>query len=134
MPVLAAQHSRAGARAFAAFFIKTLDWGMATVSGTYLRHYAARDCSTCRSLAHDLDADRAAEHRYIGGRSRVIRVREGVKALANAQIVEVRSTSFEELSKSGSPIAADPAYPRLRYVVTLRWRFHWEVTRLAVAL
>ena len=48
MPLEATQHTARGAQAFAAFFVKTIDWGYATVSGAYMRHYFATTCMSCR--------------------------------------------------------------------------------------
>ncbi len=45
MPVLATKHTAAGAQAFAEFFIKTIDWGYATTSSAYMRHYFEQSCS-----------------------------------------------------------------------------------------
>ena len=39
MPVAATKHTADGAKAFAEFFIKTIDWGYATTSSAYMRHY-----------------------------------------------------------------------------------------------
>ena len=50
MPVAATKHSAAGAQAFAEFFIKTIDWGYATTSSAYMRHYFMHACSGCARL------------------------------------------------------------------------------------
>ena len=68
MPVAATKHSPDGAKAFAEFFIKTIDWGYATTSGTYVRHFATSACDGCRSFADGFDRARRRGHHYIGGR------------------------------------------------------------------
>jgi hypothetical protein len=133
MPVEATQHTPAGARAFAIFFIKTIDWGYATMSGAYLRHFSSSHCATCLSLAHDLDDDRRNGHVYIGGRSKIRGTERGPAGRLHSQIVRVSATSFEEMSRIGKPVAADPAYPNLRYVVWFSWSARgWRTTRLAL--
>lgn len=67
-PVLATKHTDAGAKAFAKFFIRTIDWGFATTSGAYMRHYFQHSCVECRSHADGLDNTRKAGGHYLGGR------------------------------------------------------------------
>lgn len=132
MPIAATKHSAAGAQAFAKFFMETIDWGYATIDGAYIRHYAARGCSTCVSLAAGLDADRKAGKQYIGGRSIVTGVRTGAAGPLKTQIVKINSTSFEELTKGGKFVTADQAYTGQQFQFNLKWAGRWTVVKLAV--
>jgi hypothetical protein len=68
MPLLATKHTSAGAVAFAKFFIKTIDWGFATTSGAYIRHYYAPSCIECANHANGIDNTRKAKEHYVGDR------------------------------------------------------------------
>ncbi len=67
MPLEATQHTPDGAKAFAEFFIKTIDWGYATLTG---RISATTDVR-CHSAQHSQTAWTkviGCRHRYVGGR------------------------------------------------------------------
>lgn len=69
MPVAATVHSAAGAQAFAVFFVKTIDWGYATTSSAYMRHYYdPKTCGECEASAKTLDLTRGKKWHYLGGR------------------------------------------------------------------
>jgi hypothetical protein len=113
--------------------MRTIDWGYATVSGTYLRHYSAPSCSTCRSLADGMDTARKAGHRYIGGRITVLSARPGAAGALHSVIVKVNGTSFEEVDEHGKYVSADEAHIGLQFEITLHWAADmWDVTALAV--
>ena len=76
MPVVATEHTVAGAKAFAAFFVKTIDWGYVTTSSAYMRHYYVKTCDLCTALAADLDATRAKKHHYLGDRFTISSARQ----------------------------------------------------------
>ena len=71
-PVLATQHTLAGAAAFSKFFIQTIDWGYATTNGAYPRHYYTSACIGCSNQADGIDRTRAAGNYYVGGRLQVV--------------------------------------------------------------
>jgi hypothetical protein len=133
MLVLATEHTPAGAKAFAEFFIKTIDWGFATMSGAYLRHYSAANCTTCVSLADGLDQARRAGHKYIGGRSTILGARPGKGGSLRSQVVTISSTSFEEIDENGKFVSGDPAYAAQRFEFGLRWTHGgWRATSVAI--
>src|SRR4051794_15205328 len=68
VPLEATQHTGRGAQAFAEFFIKTIDWGYATTSSAYMRHYFTKSCIGCRSTAEALDKAARAKHHFVGDR------------------------------------------------------------------
>jgi hypothetical protein len=137
MPRSAAGHTSAGAQAFALFFVRTIDWGFAAMSGTYMRHYAAQSCLDCATFADGMDRDRRIGRRYIGGR---ITPRSARLAAWNSKIDAITAVvrfdmlSFEAITRAGRPVAADRSHVGERFEVSLTWRHGaWQVVRLRVA-
>jgi hypothetical protein len=133
MPVLATRHTAAGAKAFAGFFIKTIDWGFATLNGAYIRHYALPRCVGCAAFANGMDGDRRAGHKYIGGR---LTAKPARMELHSAHVVEVafNQTSYEETDRHGRVVGADQGHRDERFAVHLDWRGAWFVADLEVVL
>jgi hypothetical protein len=130
MPLEATQHTARGAKAFAEFFIKTIDWGFATVSSTYLAHYSAPGCVSCNSLIKSISSDQRGRHRYLGGRFKIVKA--GAGGDAAKVIVTVDGTAFEELDAKGKFVSGDPA-KRIRFEVIARWSGRgWEASALDV--
>jgi hypothetical protein len=130
MPVAATQHTPDGAKAFAEFFIRTIDWGYATVSAAYMRHYFQSSCEGCVIFADGIDKDRRAGVHYIGGRTSILSA-----AISSdfKVIVTVDITSFEKKSASEKFLTGEEAHSKLPFVVHLRWlRSSWQVVALAV--
>ena len=71
MALIATTHTAAGAEAFAVFFVKTIDWGCATTSSAYMRHYFASTCDLCLRAARDLDKTVRLKHHYLGDRFKI---------------------------------------------------------------
>jgi hypothetical protein len=133
MPVLATEHTPAGAKAFAVFFIKTIDWAYATTSTTYMRHYAMATCVTCTSLITGINKARKAHHQYIGGRTTILRARPGKQGALVSQIVTVNITSVEEVDSAMHYVQADVAHNGLRFEVRLSWGVNgWAVREVLV--
>jgi hypothetical protein len=134
-PVVATQHSAAGAEAFAEFFIRTIDWGYATMSGAYLRHYSMASCVSCTSIANGLDRDRKVNRTYIGGRLSVVEAKPGQGGALQSQVVSANGTAFEIVDQHGKPVSAEEAHTGLRYTVQLRWQASaWVVRELTVTV
>lgn len=136
-PILATQHSAAGAKAFAEFFIRTIDWGFATMSGAYIRHFSAPECDSCASLANGIDKDRRAGDRYIGGRTTVRSSRVLAHPVASgAQItvsVVVDVQAFEQMAHGGKPVTAEGAHHGETFEVSLRGvSSGWQVVKLGL--
>jgi hypothetical protein len=133
MPVAATKHTRAGAKAFAVFFIKTIDWGFATLNGSYIRHFSLAACTGCATFADGMDRDRKAGHRYIGGRIAIAAAR--VDALSPPiAVVRFAEAAYTEVDRLGHLVSADGAHHGERFDVHLRWRRSWQVFRIDVAL
>lgn len=73
-PILATQRSAAGAKAFAEFFIRTIDWAYATNSTKYMRHYYEASCVACASTADAVDRAAQKGHHFVGDRFSIRRV------------------------------------------------------------
>lgn len=137
MPLEATQHTPDGAKAFAEFFIKTIDWGFATVSGSYIRHYAEPSCRSCSVLANGMDNDRKAGNRYIGGRFTLTAANGASHPLAKGAektvVVTFDVLSFEQVTKSGKFVKADQAHRGERFEVSLiRSDGLWRVVELGL--
>jgi hypothetical protein len=121
MPVAATKHSPDGAKAFAEFFIKTIDWGYATTSSAYMRNYFQASCETCRNFAGLFDRARVKAEHFIGGRiaTGAAYVRRGKTRLVVA--VPFSITAFAEVKSSGHVVQADRAHGHERFDVTGEW-------------
>ncbi len=132
MPVIATQHSAAGGVAFAKFFIQTMDWGYATTSSAYMKHYYEATCVECSANASGMD-DAAQKHdRYIGDRFQNIRavaVPAGPVAVADLAIKTTSDvTGAEAIDKAGKAIDAEPPKRGEIEIVYLAWRSNtWSV-------
>ncbi|MGH8860797.1 MAG: DUF6318 family protein [Jatrophihabitantaceae bacterium] len=130
MPLEATQHTPDGAKSFAEFFIKTIDWGYATTSSAYMRHYFRKTCLSCSSFADGFDTAKARHDRFIGGRITV-----GISRLRSRDIVAVplAITAFEQLMRGGRVRTADGAHSHERFDVTAEWATTgWRVRNLAL--
>ena len=68
MPAAAKQHTQEGALAFAGYFIRALDWSIATTDPTSLEAMSAPGCKACHSYITELNKLRAEGGRIQGGR------------------------------------------------------------------
>ena len=122
MPLEATQHTSEGAKSFAEFFIKTIDWGYATTSSTYMRHYFTTACIGCRSTADAIDKAAKQHHHFIGDRFTALAANAAAisssSSVANARF---DVTSGEVVTKSGKYVAAEPALSRVRQRLLLEW-------------
>jgi hypothetical protein len=123
MPLEATQHTPDGAKAFAEFFIKTIDWGYATTSSAYMRHYFQHACVGCRSTADALDRARRKKHHFIGDRFTIkSATMTGPVTTQKAHVVVTFDVeSVEVVDKNGKPVDAAPAANGFRELVTLSW-------------
>ena len=130
MPLEATQHTADGAKAFAEFFIKTIDWGYATTSSAYMRHYFLKSCQGCRIFADAIDAAKRKGHSFVGGRFAVQSSEtKSLKASVATVGVTADNSSFEELDKNGKFVRADIAHKGERFTLTIRWvNSAWRVS------
>jgi hypothetical protein len=136
MPELATEHSAAGVRAFAEFFIKTIDWGYATTSSAYMRHYFTKTCIECLNAARFLDNARMHKQHYLGGRI-VIRSISGpipgkIHDAAVSVPMQLDISSYEVVDRTGRVGNAGPANINYEENVSLAeqpsgWRVVWLI-------
>jgi hypothetical protein len=129
MPLEATQHTPDGATAFAQFFIKTIDWGYATTSSTYMRHYFQTACVGCRSTADALDKARKQKHHFIGDRFTIRSATEqGTTALKVHVLTTFDVSSSEVVDHDGKFVDGGPAIPKFRELIDMSWHGdHWLV-------
>ncbi len=136
MPLEATQHTADGAKAFAEFFVKTIDWGYAVTSGAYVRHFAAATCSDCTGQANFLDAQRRLGRHFVGSRftitKSVIANGRGGPGVDTTVRVMFDITAFEEVSTSSKFIRGDGPHNGYSFIVNLHWETAgWVVRQLA---
>lgn len=129
-PILATQHSAAGAKAFAEFFIRTIDWAYATNSAKYMRHYYEASCIECRSAADAVDKAVREGHHFIGDRFTIRR--SAVLNSSNAStVVDVYFdvSAAEVVDGKGRFVDGLGALNNYRERITTAWRpSGWMVT------
>jgi len=135
MPALAMMDSAPGAVAFAKFFMQTFDWGYATTSSTYVRHYFASSCAECSSAANGIDTSARAQQRFIGDRFLnlvAVAVPVGARSDVDAAIkVDFAVTGTEVVDKEGKEVQAVPPRETESVTVFLRWQVTgWVVVDL----
>lgn len=136
MPVAATQHTRAGAVAFAEFFIKTMDWGYASVSSAYMRHYFAASCKICDGLADGIDGIASKNQHVYGNRFTLSPAPPVVAGGLNAAEYSVQMTydvtSGEITDSRGLFVEGQPAVA-LTNRVGVRWiNDRWLAVALSV--
>jgi hypothetical protein len=72
MPAAAKQHTQEGALAFAGYFIRALDWSIATTDPSILVPISSPSCAACSSYISRLDSLRRAHGYLQGGRLKLI--------------------------------------------------------------
>jgi hypothetical protein len=135
MPELATENSAAGARAFAEFFIKTIDWGYATTSSTYMRHYFTKSCIGCLSTAVALDSAARAKHRFIGDRFHITSARDnGVGSIHTRHVFATFDVnSVEVLDRNGKFVDGEPALINFHELIDVSWKSgHWHIDGFTV--
>jgi hypothetical protein len=134
MPVAATQHTQAGAVAFAEFFIKTMDWGYASVSSTYMRHYFTAACKICDGLADGIDGIRQKHQHVYGNRfdtSASTAMAGGANGAEYSTDVKCEVTSAEIVDSRGMFVDGQPALSVVERVGA-RWSHdQWTAVSLA---
>lgn len=130
MPLVATTHTPAGAKAFAEFFIRTIDWAYATNSAKYMRHYYEASCIECRSAADAVDKAVREGHHFIGDRFTIRR--SAVLNSSNAStVVDVYFdvSAAEVVDGKGRFVDGLGALNNYRERITTAWRpSGWMVT------
>lgn len=139
MPLEATQHTARGAQAFAAFFIKTIDWGYATTSSAYMRHYMSRVCAVCVGFASAIDDVEGKHQHYVGGRFRTTKTvpldHPVAKGAEHTALVSVDVEPFRIATSDGSTISRGHGLRGQRFEVSVAWSdVHWRVVQLGVVV
>ncbi len=136
MPAAATAHTPEGAVAFAKFFIQTIDWGFATTSGAYMKHYFEHSCTECLSHQKGLDNTRKVDDHYVGGRFSNVRLSAWVPGgndRADGSLTATFDISSVEVVDSNNNFKnADPAESNIQEHMYLRWTPDgWTVVDMA---
>lgn len=134
MPVAATKHTAAGAKAFAKFFILTIDWGFATTSGAYMRHYYAKSCVECRSFYGNFVRAHADGAHFVGGRVKITKVSTPTAVSAVTVVrVTLDISGSETIDAKGRFKNGEPPSHDQVFSVRAAWRNSmWIVTDLGL--
>jgi hypothetical protein len=136
-PAEARARTEAGANAFAAFFIRTMDWAYATTNPSYMRHYSGASCGLCAGLETGIDKTAALKNWYEGGRLTVISSIStpigGVLASADhCSLVAFDLQASTIVDKSGKIYNAAGAYRAIRGKLCEKYVAHgWKINYMA---
>jgi hypothetical protein len=138
MPIEATKHTAAGALAFAAFFVRTIDWGTQTESSAYARHYVAASCSTCTPFRSRADLDRREGKKYSGGaftiRSVHLTKRPTHAGAEYTALVVFDVTAFRETNRNGKVVLSDVGHELEQFEESVQWTDSgWTVVDLRVS-
>jgi hypothetical protein len=126
-----------GALDFAAYFIKALDWSIATNDPVLIRQVALPSCTTCSKYIAKLDAFDGGTQGYVsGGRISItsIAIARGTSSITADQIVEL--TLFQEPDvihrPSVAPSTETPSPASVKTRIYLSWVENvWKVVEMA---
>ncbi len=125
MPTAATKHTADGARAFAKFFIQTIDWGYATTSSTYMRRYYQPSCTQCRVTRLALDNAQRDKQHYLGGRLTIVQVGQLVRGGPQRTDLSVRIvlniSAGELVDRNSRASHPDVAHNGFRELVSMKW-------------
>jgi hypothetical protein len=115
-----------------------MDWGYATTSSTYMRHYYQPTCTECDGNATGIDEAAQEQHRFIGDRLTNITAgtvaTQGRAGVDLAVLVTFDVTGTEEVDKSGKYFDAQPPTPGYIETLYLSWSgVSWTVVDMDAA-
>jgi len=93
MPAAAKQHTQEGALAFAGFFIRALDWSIATTDPSILVPISSPSCAACSSYISRLNSLRRARGYLQGGRLKLIseKIATGSSSIRSDYVIVTRT-------------------------------------------
>ncbi|HZZ96909.1 MAG TPA: DUF6318 family protein [Jatrophihabitantaceae bacterium] len=129
MPLEATQHTPEGAKAFAEFFIKTIDWGYATTSSAYMRHYFTKSCLECSNAASALDRAARLHRHFVGDR---FSIKSASPARRSSTIrVTFDVSSGEVVDRHDHFLSGDTSHPGYREDIAVSWAGQsWMVRKM----
>jgi hypothetical protein len=139
MPAIARQNTVAGAVAFGRFFVATIDWGYATTSSAYMRHYFNSGCGDCAAIVGFLDTAARQNLHYIGGRLTITDAAPKYPELDPTHsypvIVTLNIAAVQTVEANGTirPQDSQPAYAGSQEYVQLAWgKGTWNVIAMTL--
>jgi hypothetical protein len=135
-PAAAKEKSQQGANAFARFFIQTIDWGYATTSAAYMKHYYEPSCGVCAAFSGNLRNTAARKHHYLGDRLRVSTAEEAPIGPVTApsdfcSVVVLDHSAGTAVDATGQVINGESAKTGVRFKLCAKMRSSgWMTTYL----
>jgi hypothetical protein len=139
MPVLATKHTAEGAVAFAAFFIRTVDWGYATTSPTYMNHYFQPSCLECRNLRTFLVTAVERNGYYRGSRLTISQATRGAVggefSAEYSTVVTSSATGWDVVDVNGKSLGSGPPSDKAKDEVWTAWvEDGWTVVKMVTTV
>jgi uncharacterized protein DUF6318 len=135
MPAAARQHTQEGALAFAGYFVRALDWSIATTDPKLLITISDAACLACGSYVEEI-RDLRVHGGYIrGGRISLsaAEINESVSKTGVEYIITINTVQQPDsiMGKSQSPLSQETSTERLKSNLLLAWRRgSWVVSGL----
>ncbi|MCW2525702.1 MAG: hypothetical protein JWM76_562 [Pseudonocardiales bacterium] len=125
MPILATKHTPEGAVAFAAFFIRTVDWGYASSDPAYMNHYFQESCIQCVNYRTFLTSAKTKDAYYRGSRATIVDNSVGeIGGPFNAEmsiVAHVNVTAWDLIDMNDKSLGSGITLDNVRQELWLRW-------------
>jgi hypothetical protein len=126
MPAAAKQHTQEGALAFAGYFIRALDWSIATTDPKLLIPVSDPACVACGSYVEEI-RDLRIHGSYIRGGRMSLSAAEINQSVSKAGVEYIITISTVQqpdsiIGKSQSPLSQETSTERLKSNLLLVWR------------
>jgi hypothetical protein len=113
------------AGAFAVYWMKTIDWGYATVDSRLARTAFSPVCIDCTRFMKIFDNARAKGVHFRGGRMTIskwlLQANDHHNGATAVIDITVSISAQQATDRAGKVVESDPAEPRVTYRVWLRW-------------
>ena len=110
---------------FAVYWMKTIDWGYATVSSTLARTAFSPVCADCTRFMRIFDDAHAKGVYFRGGRMTISKwmIRPNDHQNGATAVVDVTASigALQAIDRNGRVVESDPADPHVMYRVWLTW-------------
>ena len=129
-----ATHDASGAREFAYYFFRALDWSIATNDAALVHPLVSSDCRRCAAAINNLDDLGRSHQKILGGRIRVeeASVVTGHFAFSADVVVKVSTYQSEErlVDQAGKVIHREPASSDVSLLFASWLQGSWKVVEL----
>jgi hypothetical protein len=129
MPAAAKQHTQEGALAFAGYFIRALDWSIATTDPSLLVQISDPACVACANYVKEIRDVRAQGGYIRGGRISLsaAEINQSVSKSGVDYIIIISTVQEPDsiIGKSHSPMSQETSTERLKSNLLLTWRGSW---------